>query len=72
MLKHYDYMEEKIKDYKISEKTKENVKIYYTNNIILKIEELDEKSQEEYINEIKKRKMLKNKTLKTDRAICER
>lgn len=60
MLKHYDYMEEKIKDYEISKETKENVKIYYTNNIILKIEELDEKSQKEYINEIKKRKMLKN------------
>ncbi len=61
LIEHYDYMEKVIDSYKISDKTKENVRIYYTNNIILKLEELeDKKDREMYINEIKKRKMIKN------------
>ena len=38
----------------------ENLKIYYTNNIILKIEDLNKINQKYYIKEIKKRKILKN------------
>ena len=37
-----------------------NLKIYYTNNIILKIEDLNKINQKYYIKEIKKRKILKN------------
>ena len=60
MLYHYDYMNEKIKEYNISKQTLENLKIYYTNNIILKIEDLNKINQKYYIEEIKKRKILKN------------
>ena len=60
MLYHYDYMNEKIKEYNISKQTLENLKIYYTNNIILKIEDLNKINQKYYIKEIKKRKILKN------------
>ena len=60
MLEHYDTMEEEIKDIKVSDKTKENVKAYYTNNIILKVEELKDDDKKLYIQEIKRRKLIKN------------
>lgn len=60
MLNHYDYMNEKIKEYNITKQTLENLKIYYTNNIILKVDDLDKVNQKKYIKEIKRRKILKN------------
>ena len=60
MLSHYDYMINKIKEYNLSNFTIENLKIYYTNCIILKIEELSKSNKNIYIKEIKKRKMFKN------------
>lgn len=60
MLDHYDNMIQRIKTYDISKITEENIKIYYTNCIILKIEELSEENKKIYIKEIKKRKMFKN------------
>lgn len=60
LLYFYDNMLEKIKEYNISEKSKENIKIYYTNCIILEITNLSRQEQKEYIKEIKKRKLVKN------------
>lgn len=61
LLRHYDNMLEEIKKYDISKKSIENIKIYYTNAILLAIDNLpDEKQKQEYIKEIKKRKMTKN------------
>jgi hypothetical protein len=60
LLFHYDYMIKKIKEYKISKRTEENLKIYYTNCIILKLEELNNENQKVYIREIKSRKLIKN------------
>lgn len=60
MLEHYDYMLEKIKEYNIDQNTKNNLKTYYTNNILLKLEELTNENKKKYISEIKKRKMIKN------------
>ena len=60
MLDHYDHMMQEIKKYNISKITKENIKIYYTNCIILKTEELSKENEKIYIKEIKKRKMFKN------------
>ena len=56
-LKHYDNM---IKNINLDKRTKENVKIYYTNAILLKLEELKESEKDKYIKEIKKRKMCDN------------
>ena len=60
LLKHYDNMIEKIKQYNISEKSKNLIKRYYTNTVILKANDLKEKDLENYIKQIKIRKMYKN------------
>ena len=56
----YDNMLKKIQQYNLSKTTKENIKIYYTNAIILKLKELNEKDQNIFIHEIKKKKMISN------------
>ena len=60
LLKHYDNMIEKIKEYDISEKSKNLIKRYYTNTVILKARDLKEKDLQNYIKQIKIRKMYKN------------
>ena len=47
-------------EYKISEKSKENIKIYYTNCIILEVNNLKGKEQKQFIKEIRKRKLANN------------
>ena len=60
LLYFYDEMVKKIKEYKISEKSKENIKIYYTNCIILEVNNLNGKEQKQFIKEIRKRKLANN------------
>lgn len=60
VLFHYDNMLKMIEKLNLEETTKENVKIYYTNAIILKLRELKKEAQNHYIKEIQKRKMHKN------------
>ena len=57
---HYDNAMNKIEKMNLEKTTKENIKIYYTNAVILKIYELKEEDQKQFIQEIKKRKMYKN------------
>ena len=59
-LKDYDNAMNKIGKMNLEKTTKENIKIYYTNAVILKIYELKEEDQKQFIQEIKKRKMYKN------------
>lgn len=60
VLAHYDNMIKTIQNMSLKEKTKENVKIYYTNAIILKLEDLKDEDKDKYIEEIKERKMYSN------------
>lgn len=60
LLKHYDNMIIKISKYNISANAKDNVKIYYTNAILSAINKLNKIDQKKYIEEIKKRKLIKN------------
>jgi len=62
VLKHYDNMINKIEDLQINKKTRNLVKRYYTNTVILKARELIEEKEEfnRYTKEIKIRKMYKN------------
>ena len=59
-LAHYDYMLQAIEKMELTKIAKEDIKIYYTNAIILKLEELKPKEQKEYIKQIRKRKMSQN------------
>lgn len=60
MLAHYDNMINLIDRYNIKEETKEKVKKYYTNSVILKVNTLIGEKRKEYIKEIRNRKMYKN------------
>lgn len=69
---HYDNMIKMMENLKLEEITKENLKIYYTNAIILKIQELRKESQSQYINEIRKRKMHKNIKVRNFKQLIKR
>ena len=60
VLAHYDNMLKMLEKLNLKKITEENVKIYYTNSIILKLNELNKDSQKLYIKEIKQRKMYQN------------
>ena len=60
VLIHYDNMLERIKDIDLSKTAKEDIKIYYTNAIILKLNELKIEDQKFFIKQIRKRKMQNN------------
>lgn len=60
MLEHYDNMKQLIDVYEIKKETKEIVKRYYTNSVILKASTLSGQEQNKYIKEIKKRELYKN------------
>lgn len=60
LLAHYDNMIKEIATYDVSRKSKENLKIYYTNCIILNTINLQGSDRKNYIKEIKKRKMTRN------------
>ena len=59
-LYHYDNILKTIENYNLSKLTKENVRIYCTNAILLKVKEFTKKEQKWYINELKNRKVYKN------------
>ena len=60
VLKHYDNAIENIENAEVSTKTKKLWKRYYTNSLILKAGTLEGQAQNEFIKEIKKRKVYKN------------
>lgn len=60
VLAHYDNMIEVVNKMELGKKARDDIKIFYTNAIILKLYELHHKEQKQYIKEIKKRKMYKN------------
>lgn len=60
VLGHYDNMIQTIEELELSQKAKENIRIYYTNAILLKLNELKEKDKNYYIKQIKLRRFDKN------------
>ena len=57
-LSQYDCMLSNIDE--LSDKSKEDIKIYYTNAILLKLNELNKNDQKDFIKQIKERKMIQN------------
>ncbi len=60
MLEHYDYLNSKIKKDNVKSITMENFKIYMSNCLILKLNELPKEYHKKYIKELKKRKITDN------------
>lgn len=72
LLIHYDKIVKEIEKYNIKEKTKQDVRIFCTNAILLRINELNKEDRKEFIKEIKKRKMQKNITVKNPKQLLKR
>ena len=72
ILKHYDNMMDKIESYEINKNTKDSIKIYYTNEVLLQIKELNKDDKKEFIKEIKKRKMVNNIKIRNAKQLLKR
>lgn len=68
----YDNMLQQIKTYNLEKITEENIKIYYTNAIILKLKELNKKDQYIFIKEIKQRKMFSNIKMRNTKQLIKK
>lgn len=60
LIEHYDNMIKTVETIEVSKEAKENIKIYYTNAIILKLNELKEKDKKYFIEQLKNRKVYRN------------
>ncbi len=56
----------------LNKRAKENIKIYYTNAILLKLKELETNEQDYFINQIKNRKMEKNIKVRSFKQLIKR
>lgn len=72
ILYHYDNAILEINKMNLDKKVKENVKIFYTNAVILKLNELKEQDKNKYIKEIKKRKMNRNIKVRNIKQLLKR
>ena len=73
LLTFYDNMVEKVKNFGLSKKSIENLKLYYTNCILLEINNIsDSNDVNKYIEEIKKRKMIKNIKIRNLKQLIKR
>ena len=69
---HYDDMIKFINTENLDKLTKDNMKIYYTNAIILKLKDLKKKDRKNYVKEIRKRKMIKNVQVRNLKQLIKR
>lgn len=61
LIKHYDNMIKKTEQCKFSKRATQNIRIYYTNCLILACNNIDSlENREQYINELRKRKIYRN------------
>ena len=72
LLTHYDNIVKEIEKYKIQEETKQDVRKFCTNSILLRTNELNKEDKKQYIKEIRKRKMQKNITAKNPKQLLKR
>lgn len=68
----YDNMVAEIEHYPIGKTSKENIRIFYTNSIILKLNELKSEEQDFFIKEIKNRKMVQNIKIRNVKQLIKR
>lgn len=71
-LLHYDNMLQFISKLNLDKKTYENVKIYYTNSILLKLKLIEKSDRKKYIEQIKQRKMISNIKVRNLKQLIKR
>ena len=59
VLEHFDNYKENIKSLDIKEETKENIMIYATNALLVRVNELDKENKKYFVDELKRRKIYK-------------
>lgn len=69
---HYDNAMERIEKCNYEKITKENLKIFYTNSIILKLENLNEVDKKRYIRKLRERKIHKNIKVRNIKQLIKR
>ncbi len=69
---HYDAMIEAMKKSQVSKRGKEDIKIFYTNSILLKIKQLAKEDQKNYRREFQKRKMYRNIKIRNGKQFVKR
>lgn len=72
VIAHYDNMIKAVDKIEVSKETKENVKIYYTNAIILKLNELKNEDRKYFLEQLKKRKVYRNIKVKNLKQLIKR
>ena len=70
--KHYDNMLQNVKTYPIKKKTYENIRIFYTNSILMKIKQLNGDDRKKYIKEFKIRNMNRNIKIRNIKQFIKR
>lgn len=68
----YDILTEKIKEYKLSNETEQNLLEYYTNSIIIAIKDLDLEDRKLFEKRIKKRELIKNIKVRNFRQLIKK
>lgn len=69
---HYDNMLKAIQTQELSDFTKDNLKLYYTNSILLKIQDLPKELKKQFIQEFQKRKMARNIKIRNIKQLIKR
>ena len=69
---YYDKMIETINKLDLTNTTKDNIKLFYTNSILIKIEELENEDRNLFLQEFKKRKMYKNIKIKNPKQLIKK
>ena len=71
-LSHYDDMVKYLENFNVSKRTKENVMIYYTNSLVMSLKDLKDKDYDDFLKELKIRKMHKNIKVRNFRQLIKR
>ena len=71
-LSHYDDMVEYMKKLNISNLTKENIMIYYTNSLIMSLKDLKGNDYYKFLNDLKRRKMHTNIKIRNFKQLLKR
>jgi len=72
LLLHYDNMLKQIEKISLTQNTINNIKQYYSNSILEAAKRLNKKEQNEYILEIKRRKLIKNIKIRSVKSLFKK